>query len=87
MSRTSRIPGTRRQPPSVLVVLPSILDQADETTKNAIAARNVCATEGRCPICGASPERFHQDDEIESVWHLLFEHEPGCPVPDVGRAA
>jgi len=86
MSRPYRIPGTLRRQPSVLLVLPTIPDAANTDTKNAIAARNRCATEGRCPICGATPERLHQDDELEDVWHLLFEHEPGCPVPEVYAA-
>ena len=91
MSRPSRIPGIRRtRLHRVLLVLATIADDADdadEAIKNAIAARNLCAAEGRCPICGATGGTVTPDHEFHNVFHLTFEHEPGCPVPDVGRAA
>jgi hypothetical protein len=87
VSRPSRIPGIRRpQRHRVLLVLPTIPDDADTATKNALAARNACATEGRCPICGATAGTVTPDDALYNVFHLTFEHESGCPVPEVEAA-
>lgn len=77
--RRTRVPGTRRG--GTLFVLPAIPDELDEATKNALAARNRCATEGRCPMCGTTPE-LHQDEKVPGVWHLVFWQEDGCPVSD-----
>lgn len=54
--------------------------------KNALAAQNACATEGRCPICGATGE-VSEDDRYENVFHLTFRHEPWCAVVSDGEAA
>lgn len=81
MSRGARIPGTRRR--RTLFVLPEIRDSASVELKNAIAARNACATEGRCPICGATGD-IHADEQYDRVWHIVFEHEDYCPVPHIG---
>jgi uncharacterized protein YlaI len=62
----------------VLYVLPSIPDELDERTKNALAIRNACATEGRCPDCHARGELTGPDEH--GLLHLTFRHEPGCGV-------
>jgi hypothetical protein len=74
MSR--RVPGTYRRD-RTLFVLPAIPDDAPTDLKNAIALRNACATEGRCPACGTVPEL--EFDE-HGIGHLTFRHEHGCPV-------
>lgn len=83
MSRPRRIPGTPRRPlGSTLFLLPSIPDDLDERTKNALAIRNACATEGRCPVCG-TVGAIEADDELPDVWHITFRHDDDCPVlPD-----
>lgn len=45
--------------------------------KNALAIRNACATEGRCPGCGAEGE-LSPDTELEGLFHYTFRHEPWC---------
>lgn len=77
MTRRSRIPSTRRR--DVLYVLPSIPDDADVATKNAIATRNTCMTQGRCPGCGAVGEVRPDPKYGRAVLHLVFSHEPTCP--------
>lgn len=62
----------------VLFVLPTIDDEADEATKNALAIRNACSVEGKCPSCGAEPE-LYLNRELEGVFHLVFWHEDDCP--------
>lgn len=75
----SRVPGTfrnhRRGP--VVYVLPSIPDDAPDGVKDALAIRNACATEGRCPSCGATGELSLDRDGLG--W-LTFRHLTGCPV-------
>ncbi len=78
MSRRHRIPGTTARPPRTLYLLPEIPDDAPEAFKNAIAVRNACATEGRCPDCGARGELRGPDEH--GFLHLVFEHEDGCAV-------
>ncbi len=82
MSRRSRVPGTRK-----LLVLPSIDDDLDEATKNALAIRNACAVEGRCPSCGAVGI-VHPDAKHPGISHWVFQHEPECEalVDDAGVA-
>jgi hypothetical protein len=60
-----------------MFVLPSIPDDATTTVKNALAARNVCATEGRCPECGCVG---HLEPVEPRIFQVNFEHEPGCIV-------
>lgn len=74
MSRRSRVPGIRRK--NVLFVLPLIPDDAPDAVKDALAIRNACATEGRCPACGVEPE-LHLDQF--GIHHLVFFHENDCP--------
>jgi hypothetical protein len=62
-----------------LFVLPTIPDAADVATKNMLAVRNVCALEGRCPVCGVTPKVF-PDRKLGGVLHLVFRHHDGCPV-------
>jgi hypothetical protein len=81
----SRIPGTYRNRGRTLFVLPSIPDDAPDDLKDGLAIRNACATEGRCPACGAVPELSWDTDRLG---HLTFRHEDGCPVfRDDGMAA
>jgi hypothetical protein len=80
MSRRPRVPLTR-----TLYLLPAIDDSLDERTKNAIAARNACATEGRCPSCGAEGERHATG--FEGVYRYVFRHEDDCDVFTGGEAA
>lgn len=75
-ARKHRIPGTRAR--NVLYVLPAIPDDLADDLKNALAIRNACAVEGRCPACGATPT-LHADDEHPGLLHLVFAHEPDCP--------
>ncbi len=75
MKRRSRIPGIHR----AFVLLPAIDDDASEAHKNALAAKNVCATEGRCPACGAVGKTY-RDASVAAVLHLIFEHEAWCAV-------
>ena len=74
MTRRSRVPGTYKR---TLYVLPSIPDDLDEETKNALAIRNAASTNGRCPDCGVEAE-LHRDPESELLFHAVFEHEPTC---------
>jgi hypothetical protein len=73
----SRIPGTYHNRGNVLFVLPSIPDDAPAHAKNALALRNRCATEGRCPACGVVPDLERDGD---GILHLVFRHEDDCPV-------
>ena len=75
--RRSRILGTPSK--ATLLVLPSIPDELDEAAKNGLAIRNACATEGRCPVCGAVGEVIG-DRELPWLKHLVFQHEDDCPV-------
>lgn len=72
----ARVPGTRRRR-RALAVLPSIPDDAPAEMKNALAIRNACLTEGRCPSCGTTP-RVTVDRH--GFGHLTFEHDDSCPV-------
>lgn len=72
--RPPRVPGLTRG--RALFVLPAIPDDADEETKNGLALRNACATEGRCPGCGARGE-LTGPDEL-GFHHLTFRHEHWC---------
>ena len=73
-----RVPGTyRKRRSSVLYVLPSIPDDASADLKNALAIRNSCVTEGRCPACGAVPDLDYNQQGIDL---LTFRHEKTCPV-------
>lgn len=74
----SRIPGIYRNRGRTLFVLPSIPDDAHVDLKNALALRNRCATEGRCPVCGTVPELTW--DEKGRLGHLTFRHDDDCPV-------
>lgn len=77
-SRPNRVPGTFAQP-RIMYVLPAIDDDLEPDVKNALAIRNACATEGRCPACGVTPE-MHPDAEYPRILHLVFAHEADCPV-------
>ena len=72
--RRPRVPGLSRS--RTLYVLTSIRDSLDPAMKNAVAVRNVCATEGRCPICGARGELHPVERGIS---RLVFRHADGCP--------
>ena len=74
VTRRPRIPGTRAT--RVLYVLPAIPDELDEATKDALAIRNACTVEGRCPDCGAVGE-LHSD-ALDGLFHYTFRHEPWC---------
>jgi hypothetical protein len=78
MSRRPRVPGMTSRPLRVLYLLPEIPDDAPEELKDALAIRNACATEGRCPDCGACGE-IHGPDE-HGIMHLVFRHEDDCGV-------
>lgn len=73
----SRVPGTYRNRGNTLYVLPSVPDDAPADVKNALAIRNACATERRCPACGTTPELTVDSNGF--AW-LTFQHEPDCPV-------
>ena len=77
MTRRPRIPGTTSK--RTLFVLPSIPDDAPEELKDAIAIRNACTTEGRCPVCGAIGE-VAPDPKYAGIYHITFRHEDFCPV-------
>lgn len=79
MSRRPRIPGTSSRRLRALYLLAEIPDDAPEDVKNGLAIRNACATEGRCPSCGATGE-LHADPDMPGVFHLTFRHEDGCGV-------
>ena len=81
MTRRRRLPGTR-----ALLVLPSIPDDAPEDVKSGLAIRNVCATEGRCPSCGAEGE-VYSDRAHPLFFHLVFRHEDWCPCLTDNEAA
>lgn len=84
MSHRGRIPGMRQM--RALYVLPPIPDDAPDELKNALAIRNACATEGRCPDCGVAGE-VYRDTEYEGIYHYTFRHEPGCRCLTDGEAA
>ena len=73
--RPSRIPGTPAR--RVLMLLAPIPDDAPVELKNALGLRNRCATEGRCPSCGAIPEITWDGN---GIGHLTFRHDDDCPV-------
>ena len=77
MSRAGR-PSVRRAKLRAVYVLPSIPDDAPSRFKSALAIRNACAVEGRCPDCGARVELRGPDEN--GILHLTFEHEAGCAV-------
>lgn len=71
-----RVPGSYRNAGRTLFVLPSIPDDAPDELKNALAIRNACATEGRCPACGSMPDI--SVDEY-GIGHMTFRHDDDCP--------
>jgi hypothetical protein len=75
VSRRPRIPGTPGR--KTLYVLPEIRDDDPVELKNALAIRNACATEGRCPGCGVVGV-VYPDAEHEGLWHYTFRHENWC---------
>jgi hypothetical protein len=77
VTRRHRIPGIRAN--RVLFVLPEIADSDPVDRKNGFALRNACATEGKCPACGAVGE-LHADATHDGLFHLVFQHEDWCPV-------
>jgi hypothetical protein len=77
VSRRPRIPGTSGR--KTLYVLPEIRDSDPVELKNALAIRNACATQGRCPGCGAVGE-LQPDEEYDGLWHCTFRHESWCGV-------
>jgi hypothetical protein len=68
-----------RRPRRVLFVLPPIPDDLDDAKKNVLAIRNACATEGRCPDCGAVGA-VQPDATLPGLFHLIFRHEDDCRV-------
>jgi hypothetical protein len=76
------IPGTTRTR-RTLYLLPAIPDDATDRVKDGLAIRNACATEGRCPDCGARGELTGPD--AVGFLHLTFRHEDSCRV--LGDAA
>jgi hypothetical protein len=84
VTRRPRIPGTSSK--RTLFLLPEIRDDDPPARKNALAVRNACATEGRCPCCRAVGE-VTADAKLAGVWHLTFAHEPWCVVLADGDAA
>jgi hypothetical protein len=75
VSRHPRIPGTRKR--GTLYVLPEIRDEWPVELKDALAIRNACATEGRCPSCGVVGV-LSADTELDGLFHYTFEHEIWC---------
>jgi hypothetical protein len=73
--RRSRIPGSYRQ--RTLLLLPSIPDELGDEVKDALALRNACSVEGRCPDCGAVGV-ITADASCAGIFHLTFEHESDC---------
>jgi hypothetical protein len=78
MTARPRIPGTKQKGP-VLFILREIDDDLEPAKKNALAARNVCSLEGRCPVCGTVGV-IHEDADYPGIFHWVFEHENYCPV-------
>jgi hypothetical protein len=62
--------------PRVLYVLPPIPDDLDDATKDALAVRNACTTEGHCPACGCKGELTGPDEQ--GTYTLTFRHESDC---------
>ncbi len=58
-------------------MLPTIDDDLDVNTKNALALRNTASTSGICPSCGATAE-VYADPEHAQVFHAVFHHESWC---------
>ncbi len=77
MSRAGR-PSLRRAKLRALYLLPQIPDDAPSRFKNALAIRNACMTEGRCPDCRARGELRGPDEH--GLLRLVFAHEDGCAV-------
>ncbi len=84
MTRRPRIPGTSSK--RALFLLPEIRDDDPPARKNAIAVRNACAIEGRCPCCKVVGE-IRADVELEGLYHYVFAHEDWCVVLADGDAA
>lgn len=61
--------------PKTLMVLPEIQDEWPADVKNAMAIRNACSVEMRCPDCGCTPT-FNVDKH--GILHATFQHEDGC---------
>ena len=72
MNRRPRIADTRNT--KVLYVLPEIDDDLDPVEKNALAIRNQCTLEGRCPVCGTVGV-IHEDPDHRGIFHYTFMHE------------
>jgi len=62
---------------AAVFVLPTIRDECFPEEKNALAARNACAVEGRCPECGCVG---YVEPIMDGVFRYAFEHEDGCAV-------
>jgi hypothetical protein len=71
--RQPRIPGTSAT--RVLYLLSEIPDDLPVDAKNALALRNQCTAEGRCPSCGCEPKL---EELAPDVWFARFEHDAGC---------
>lgn len=67
-------------------ILPQIRDDDTPARKDALAIRNACTVQGRCPCCGAIGE-LEADAEIAGLSHLTFRHEDWCDVFTDGEAA
>jgi len=78
------IPGTSGR--RILCLLPSIPDDLDPETKNALAIRNAATTSGICPCCGATAE-VYADREYALIFHAVYRHESWCDALTDGTAA
>lgn len=85
MAKQVRVPGTMTRQ-RTLYVLPEIRDDDTPAHKNALAIRNACTVEGRCPCCGTVGE-ITPDAEIAGFYHQTFRHEDWCAVLRDGDAA
>ena len=84
MTRKARVPGTTSK--RTLLLLPTIPDDLDAETKNALAIRNAASASGICPDCGTVGQ-LHPDKQLARVWHLVFEHQFGCRAATDGQPA
>jgi hypothetical protein len=82
--KPSRLPPTRSQ--RTIYLIPSIPDELDEQTKNALAIRNAASTSGVCPDCGTAAT-VYRDRRHPRLFHAVFAHEPGCRCLTDGAAA
>ena len=73
MSPRRRVPGWKSD--RVLLILPPIPDDLDETTKSALAIRNAASASGKCPDCGALGT---VSAVSAGVYSITFRHEPDC---------